>query len=80
MSVCVVALRSRVYVILRTHESRLFCLPERVSDNEQGDVFLVCIAQDLVALRLDHVAVSEDQFFPVECFLRGQRLDCILSN
>ena len=43
--------------------------PERVAYNEQRHVFLVCTAQDIVCLRLDHVTVRNDDLFLVERFL-----------
>jgi len=38
---------------------------EGVTDDEEGDVLSECISQDLVAFRLDHVAVREDERLPV---------------
>lgn len=47
-------------------------VPERISDNEKGDVLLVCVVQDGVAVGLDHVPVGENDGPSVERFLERQ--------
>jgi hypothetical protein len=41
-----------------------------VADNEESDILGVRASQDFIALRLDHVTVSDDERFPVELFLK----------
>jgi len=44
-------------------------IPKRVPDDEKGDVLLVCVVQDGVAVGLDHVPISKEDWFTVERFL-----------
>lgn len=41
-----------------------------VADNEESDILSVRVSQDFIALRLNHVAVSNDERLPVQLFLR----------
>ena len=51
------------------------CCAKGITDNKEGDVLSVCISQDLVALRLDHFTVSENEQFAIELFLfRNSRI------
>ena len=71
MSVCVVALWQRCgfqILVSETNEAKLH-EPIRIADDEKGNIFLIRIAQDLVALRLNHVAIGDDQLLSVELFL-----------
>jgi len=43
--------------------------PERIANDEKGDVFCRCVTQDLVALELYHVAICNDELLSVEGFL-----------
>ena len=65
MSVCVVALPAVSYY----RGGGANGVPKGIADDEQRDVFRVCVSQDLIALSLDHVSVSKDEFFPIERFL-----------
>ncbi len=67
MSVCVVALVTKVSMPSTTMRDEF--LPVRVANNEQGDILFIRVAEDLVTLGLDHVAICYDQLFPIECFL-----------
>ena len=40
-----------------------------VADNEESDILSVRVSQDFIALRLDHVTVSDDERLPVQLFL-----------
>lgn len=40
-----------------------------VADNEKSDILSVRVSQDFIALRLDHVAVSDDKRRSVQLFL-----------
>ena len=71
MSVCVVALEQypsqQGKARLKKAEGK--GSPIWVANDEERDVFFVGVAEDFVGFGLDHVAVCEDQLFPVECFL-----------
>ena len=41
-----------------------------VADNEESDILSVRISQDFIALRLDHITVSDHEGFPVQLFLK----------
>lgn len=43
--------------------------PERIADDEEGDVKGVGVGQDVVRLGLDHVTVRNDDLLAIECFL-----------
>jgi hypothetical protein len=46
------------------------CRAKGVPDNEESDILSVRVSQDFIALRLDHVTVSDDERFPVQFFLK----------
>ena len=50
-------------------------VPKRVTDDEKGDVLLVCVVQDGVAVGLDHVPIGEEDGFVVERFLGANEDD-----
>lgn len=43
--------------------------PKWVADNEKGDILVVRISQDFIALCFDHVTIRKDQVFSVISFL-----------
>lgn len=47
-------------------------VPKGVSDDEECDVVGVCAVQDGVAVRLDHVAVGEEDGFTVKGLLEWE--------
>ena len=55
-------------------------VPKRISDDEKGDVLLVCVVQDGVAVGLHHVPVGEEDGLAVERFLERQNVDQCLRE
>lgn len=53
-------------------------VPEGIPHYEQRNVLLVRIPQNLITFGFDHVTVSKDELFSVECFLAASlaRLWC----
>ena len=51
-----------------------------VADDEESDILIVRISQDLVALRLDHVAVRKDERLAVKLFLYGHSMSSGTGN
>jgi hypothetical protein len=68
MSVCVVALVWGTDQNAWVSDCREYS-PKRIAHNKEGDVLLVRVAQDLVGLGFDHVAIRDRQLFSIESFL-----------
>lgn len=49
---------------------------ERVSDDKEGDIFVLGGGVDAVRLRLDHVAIGQDDVLAVESLLRVHAMRC----
>lgn len=69
MSVCVVALVKGSDNEWRMGWNNGEDVPERITDHEQRNVLFVCVSQNLVTLRLNHVSICQDEFLPVKSFL-----------
>lgn len=52
------------------------CVPERIADDEKGDVDLVGFVKDIVAGRFDHFTVGYDDLAAIKGFL----LPCQLAQ
>ena len=46
------------------------CRAKGVADNEESNILSVRISQDFIALRLDHVTISDDERLSVQLFLK----------
>ncbi len=44
-------------------------IPERVSDDEQSYILLVCVPEDFIAFCFDHVTIRKNQILAIEGFL-----------
>lgn len=57
---------------------------ERISDDQEGDIFVLSAGVDAVRLRLHHVAIGQHDILAVESLLMAQRgrrsaVECISS-
>lgn len=57
-SVCVVALRMKISLVTVRWQFRNR-LPKGISNDKEGNIFFLGIAQDLVAVRFNHLAVGD---------------------
>lgn len=44
-------------------------IPKGITDNEESNILLACIAQDFIAFGLYHVSIGKYQLFAVKYFL-----------
>jgi hypothetical protein len=54
-------------------------IPERIADNEESDIDCVCVLENVVAGRLDHFAVCNDDFATIERLLLPWQLAPVLA-
>lgn len=48
-------------------------VPKGISDDEEGDILLVCVVENGVAVGFDHVPIGEEDGFTIKCFLGVER-------
>jgi hypothetical protein len=65
MSGCTVILLLASY----TAGSWISVVPKRITNDQECNVDIICIAQDLIAGRLDHFTVCDDDGAAIESFL-----------
>lgn len=67
-SVCVVAL-SKYEKIVRRAKIKKAHIPKWIAYDQKCNIDFVCILQNIVARRFDHLAVCDDYFTAIESFL-----------
>lgn len=81
-SVWVVALEMCQWLVDEARKVRRRSVPEGIADNEKGDVLLVGFEEDVVAGRLDHLAVGYYDWTAIVGFLLwwGGQSICAISG